>query len=127
MRTTIFPGVAISLFNHKFTIPSSALNLKQFAMKNILLPALLLLVSFFSHAQVGSPDPSFGKNGIQTAQIKTNFSKERPKKVISLPDGRFLVVMQLDLFSFSGSVVVRYHADGSVDTSFGKNGYSDVL
>ena len=65
-------------------------------MKNIFLPALLALACFYAHAQVGSPDPSFGKNGRQLAGSNTNTLAESAIKILPLQGGGFYIVINGD-------------------------------
>lgn len=67
----------------------------------------------------GTPDPSFGVSGL----VQTTFGANTFAGVLALaalPDGRLLAVGHAD---GQDVAIVRYQADGSVDTSFGANGF----
>ncbi len=90
--------------------------------KVILLSTVLLCFLQFNYAQhAGDFDPSFGTNGIVTADLGPK--AENPSaitKVLMEPDGTtyFLLIK-------SGQYVISKRlADGSADMSYGDNGYS---
>ena len=96
-------------------------------MKTSLLYALLILLCFNAPAQVGSPDPSFGKNGIQLTGSNKNSLAESAIKVLPLPGGGFFLVINGDATPFtnaSNAFLVRYKAQGITDAAFGMDGFS---
>ncbi len=72
----------------------------------------------------GSLDPTFGTGGIVTTDIGTS-TTDSGRAVAIQPDGKIVVAGYADDY-FSASrydfAVVRYNADGSLDTSFGVGG-----
>ncbi|GAB3021526.1 T9SS type A sorting domain-containing protein [Spirosoma pulveris] len=88
-------------------------------MKKIYL--LFLLGSLIGNVkgQSGAPDPSFGKNGIQTTAVPINSLQEQAVKVLPLSTGMYVVTR-----IGSAVVVAKYQANGAIDTSYGINGYS---
>ncbi|MCX6218531.1 T9SS type A sorting domain-containing protein [Spirosoma sp.] len=71
------------------------------------------------NGQSGSPDPAFGKNGLQTTAVPINVLQEEARKVLPLSSGMY-VVTQIN----STAVVAKYLNNGAIDTSYGRNGYS---
>jgi uncharacterized delta-60 repeat protein len=75
----------------------------------------------------GSPDTSFGTNGIITTSFQTPSLEAGASSVIQQPDGKIIAV-GTNLFgesfksAISGFAIARYNLDGSLDTSFGTNG-----
>jgi len=65
----------------------------------------------------GSPDVSYGKNGIVYGDVTANpsFWKLELQKNMKL--------VALGYFGDDGDILVRYNQDGSVDSSFGGNGF----
>src|SRR5262245_35053484 len=59
----------------------------------------------------GDLDPTFGAGGV----VMTTFNRtnDRAETVLAQPDGKIVAV---------GANLVRYNANGSLDTSFGKGG-----
>jgi hypothetical protein len=70
----------------------------------------------------GDPDLAFGVDGV-TASIE-DLPSASAVAVAVLPDDKIIAVGMLDTgsFSMSGFVVVRYHANGSLDEEFGEGG-----
>jgi uncharacterized delta-60 repeat protein len=72
----------------------------------------------------GDLDPTFGTGGIVTTDIGTS-TTDSGRAVAIQPDGKIVVAGYADDY-FSASrydfAVVRYNADGSLDTSFGAGG-----
>ncbi len=81
----------------------------------------------FRYNADGSPDTSFGDNGMVMNKIPSPNNEGRVYTGIYyiklLADGKFLTYGFRGLNSQIGIVLLcRYHADGSVDSSFGNNG-----
>ena len=81
----------------------------------------------------GLPVPTFGNVGLL---VSTLDSSTTPAAVAVTPDGKFVVVGEVDhvyVSSASGSswqthgYVARYDADGSLDASFGTGGWTTVV
>jgi len=92
--------------------------------KFISLSTLVLICCMSALSQPGSLDLSFGKEG----KLLFNFSNENSnvesgKKVFALPDGKIIVAFTARL----AIMTKRLLADGSIDTTYGNHGYSDVL
>jgi uncharacterized delta-60 repeat protein len=68
----------------------------------------------------GAVDPSFGTSGVTITSF-TNGTYPIAHKVLVQPDGKILVGGGFGGGS-GGSLLVRYNANGTVDTSFGSNG-----
>lgn len=68
----------------------------------------------------GSLDPSFGSGG----KVVTNVRPNSVAAVAVQPDGKIVVAATLDDFNIATQVfgIVRYQANGSLDTSFGTAG-----
>src|SRR4051812_232699 len=86
---------------------------------------IALSVSFFcslsfGYSQQGLLDPSFGNNGIVQTDfgsfIKTGSSAQQ---VLTQPDGTIYVVIVA-----GGAKITRLLANGTIDKSYGINGYS---
>ncbi len=92
-------------------------------MKRILAQCLLLsLIHTGILAQAGEPDTDFGVNGIAF----TNVSQESFFYTTALqPDGKILAAGEIYINDYPfriKSLLTRFNADGSIDSSFGKNG-----
>ena len=90
--------------------------------------ALLLLVAArcavaLPPSSPGSVDPTFGANGVQALSIRSGY--ESANAIVATPEGKWLV---------SGSALskgqedgvrflMRLHADGRIDSSFGAQGF----
>lgn len=71
----------------------------------------------------GSPDRSFGTDGKVTTDIAGGFAQERARAVAIQPDGRIVVAGESSTPSGDLAVaLVRYNADGALDTRFGSGG-----
>lgn len=72
----------------------------------------------------GTLDPSFGTDGVVTIDVNTG-SEDRPTDAYVQADGKIVVVGSTD----GAILVMRLNADGSLDTSFGTDGWSvfDVI
>jgi uncharacterized delta-60 repeat protein len=73
----------------------------------------------------GSLDASFGSNGVVTGPVLDGSS---PGSVAVQPDGKIVVSGSVVTKTYKNGVVgvVRYHANGSVDSSFGTAGVTAV-
>ena len=74
------------------------------------------------HLPDGSLDNSFGTSGLVVTDADPDSFWDEPKAITLLPDGRFLVAGSVARAGFGAPVVIRYRADGSVDTTFGVDG-----
>jgi len=86
--------------------------------------AMMLLVALGpAHADPGSVDPSFGDQGVVTTPIGL---ASHARDVVRQADGKLVVVGltgdDAGDFTTRDFALVRYHADGSLDTSFGTGG-----
>ncbi len=94
-------------------------------MKKHLLFATLLFCFYAGHSQSGFPDPSFGKNGIVTTDMGTNFKYvHSARQVLIHPDGSIYVNLN---GSFGGTSISKRLTNGAIDSSFGINGYSKAI
>ena len=66
----------------------------------------------------GSLDASFGDAGVVTIDVNAG-SNDRPGEAVLLPDGKILIGGKSD----GGILLLRVEQDGSVDTSFGTDGW----
>ena len=79
----------------------------------------------------GKLDPSFGTNGMIAHELPKGIafstSTRVPTKVISLPNGKILAIMNGN--ATNGSVVglMRADANGALDTAFGNGGFSFAM
>ena len=86
-------------------------------MKKLLLLTTLFVYCFkIGYSQPGSPDPSFGKNGIVRTDIGSGVGySSMTRQVLLLSDGSMYVIFEL-----SGQVLItKKHSDGSSDSSYG--------
>lgn len=85
------------------------------------LPVILVL-SGWAYAGEGALDLSFGTAG----KVTTDFlgsADDNGNAIVVRPDGKILVAGSTDNAVSSDFVLVRYNANGSIDTSFGINGF----
>ncbi|MBP6391772.1 MAG: T9SS type A sorting domain-containing protein [Flavobacteriales bacterium] len=68
----------------------------------------------------GSLDANFGIGGMVTTAIGNN--RDNVRSVVIQPDGKILVGGHRPHAPYEDGFIIRYHADGTVDTSFGANG-----
>jgi len=68
----------------------------------------------------GRLDTSFGTDGI--ARLDTGLPLYGDRHVVELPNGQFLVASAQGEGSFSHYSLVKYNADGTLDTRFGEQG-----
>ncbi len=69
----------------------------------------------------GSPDASFGGDGIVTTDFGVN-RDDRAAAVIVQPDGKLVVAGHSQLEESNVFALARYNTDGSLDTAFGADG-----
>ncbi len=91
-------------------------------MKKITLLTLIFFICLtIIRAQPGRLDSSFGNNGI----VKTEFGKTDKDNITLV--GQVLVQPDKSIYvTFNGNQVTKKHANGSADSSFGRNGFSSV-
>lgn len=71
----------------------------------------------------GTPDPSFGQNGIIDHDLSAGELEEYITNGLALPDGKFMGVgYTVNQNDIARSVVLRLNANGSLDNTFGNNG-----
>lgn len=87
-------------------------------MKKLLLFFSLLTCLLQAHSQPGSLDPSFAGKGWTLSTIA-----ERSTDVLTLKEGSIIVVLEINR---SSTVLARYLPNGTLDNSFGTNGYSEA-
>ena len=88
--------------------------------KILLLAATVFCLINLINAQAGQLDPSFGNNGIVTANIGTDYKYEtNPASDILLQSDGGIYVIQKEQ-----SYISKRRSDGSRDISYGLNGYS---
>src|ERR1051325_589532 len=75
------------------------------------------LLKPYDNPAPGDLDPTFGNGG----KVATEFHFAHPTDVVVQADGK-IVVCGTDESNTAEFVLVRYHADGSLDTSFGNGG-----
>ena len=85
----------------------------------------------YRYNEDGSPDASFGTNGLVINKIPNSSNETRLYSGVYfikvLEDGGFLTYGFRGVSSFAGNVLLcRYLANGSIDNSFGINGYVDL-
>ena len=83
---------------------------------------ILLLISINLCAQDGVLDQTFGNNGIASTDIDNLYDVCSDMKI--QPDGKIIVVGHTSSGSTANkeSIIIRYNADGSLDTTFGTDG-----
>lgn len=92
-------------------------------MKNLIARSLICLLIFLSVQTIarasGATDPDFGTNGTVTTAVGANL---QATKVKIQQDGKILVLGGVGNGGAQETVLVRYNADGSLDSGFGSNG-----
>lgn len=88
-------------------------------MKQKLFILIVLLLPFIGFTQDGSPDLSFGNNGIVITDINDN--DDNAYLVDQAPSGRIIVAGQTSGAEYQ-DFIIAYLEDGTIDTSFGDNG-----
>jgi uncharacterized delta-60 repeat protein len=81
--------------------------------------AAAVFVSVTASAAPGDLDLSFGSGGVATTDFGWN---ERGVGAVLQPDGKLVVAGSAFLTDVDGFMLVRYNADGTLDTSFGSGG-----
>src|SRR3954462_6893162 len=90
-------------------------------MKQVTLLTLLAFLCLqFIYAQPGRLDPSFGHGGIVTSDLGKPYGYSNTGKQVLAKDGSIFLVVQTG----NESVLTKRHANGSIDTGFGFNGFS---
>jgi len=92
-------------------------------LNSVILVAALALAA---HAQPGSLDPIFGSNGVNTTFVSTTQNNLSPEQAIAIQsDGKILTMADAHLNTGNSftNVVIRYNADGSLDSTFGSGGF----
>jgi uncharacterized delta-60 repeat protein len=69
----------------------------------------------------GSPDSTFGIDGVRTTDVINN-SADFLTRMIIQPDGKILICGSSAYLTGKDIVIMRFNTDGSYDTSFGING-----
>jgi len=72
----------------------------------------------------GTPDATFGINGLFTSSYTT--SEEVCETMTLQPDGKIVLAGRTYSGAFSQLLFMRVNADGTLDTSFGTNGYTEI-
>ena len=74
----------------------------------------------------GSLDPSFGNNGIVISDFGSvpNYFADDATAVLLQPDGKIIVAGDSDGGGYYDFLIARYHANGTLDTTFGNNGFT---
>jgi uncharacterized delta-60 repeat protein len=85
-------------------------------MNKLLLIFFLSLSFLFSFSQAGSPDPTFGTNGI----VRTGLASDARAMAIQA-DGK-IVVAGYTAGTKYNFALVRYNTDGTLDNTFGTGG-----
>ncbi len=70
----------------------------------------------------GSPDSSFGINGIVLTPVVSGFSAEWVEDLALQSDGKIIAAGSTSEMNMSRMAVVRYNSDGTLDNSFGTSG-----
>jgi uncharacterized delta-60 repeat protein/uncharacterized repeat protein (TIGR01451 family) len=81
---------------------------------------LALIVPLLAYSKAGDLDPTFGEEGIAAVNFLGN---ESGRSVAVQPDGKILVAGEYLNGPLPDFAVARYNADGSVDRSFGNDGF----
>ena len=85
------------------------------------LALVMLVVSSCTPSAVGALDPTFGTNGIVTVDLGSDL--DSGKAVLVQPDGRIVMLASAQAQT---PVLMRFNANGSVDSSFGVAGKLSV-
>ncbi|HEY2725969.1 MAG TPA: hypothetical protein VGI61_02270 [Parafilimonas sp.] len=85
-------------------------------MKTIFTTLLFCFLFFSLNAQPGSIDSTFGNNG---KVISTFQNYNTAESVLIEQDQKIIIAGE----SSSGGIAVRYNTDGTIDSSFGMNGF----
>lgn len=71
------------------------------------------------------PDGRLDKNFGNKGKVRTDFTSTSDKinDMVLQPDGKIIVAGKTDKFYIDSLLIARYSSDGSLDNSFGKNGF----
>jgi uncharacterized delta-60 repeat protein len=94
-------------------------------MKYFLAALLLCIAGLCAHAQDIILDHAFGNNGIvsKSPEKRSNVFWEQARSGIELPDGKLLIAVEVN----TTARLSRYLPDGTLDKSYGTDGYSDPV
>lgn len=93
-------------------------------MKKIFLLSLSVFYLIIVQAQPGKLDPSFaGKGWTFVDMPKGNYYTEIGHEVLQAKNNKYIIVFEINGFT----VLVRHLANGSLDSSFGIDGYSEPV
>lgn len=81
-------------------------------------------LALFRFTANGGPDNTFGTNGLVTTVLSTNSAYEQGNALTVQPDGKIVVAGRIANAGPTIFAIVRYNANGSLDTSFGTNGFT---
>jgi uncharacterized delta-60 repeat protein len=88
--------------------------------------SLILIFHAPAFARAGDLDPTFDGDGIVTRSFSPNFLLNPPTDIVVQPDGKIIFAstsfMTINGISDDYYTIIRYNADGSLDTSFGNAG-----
>lgn len=96
-------------------------------MKKILLLAatIFCFLNFINAQQPGQLDPSFGTNGIVKTDLGKNYGYAvLGKHVLVQSDGSLYLILQTGQYGNAQALITKRHADGSIDSGYGHNGFS---
>lgn len=92
-------------------------------MKKLLLLCLYLLGGLLAYSQPGTLDSTFaGRGWTYTDFAKSNNLSESGLQVLRQTDGSYILLLN----AASGTVLTRYLSDGTLDKSYGMEGFSQV-
>lgn len=86
-------------------------------------------VMIYRYTKEGLPDASFGTGGTSSATVGGNSA---PRSILIQQDGKILVAAESRFVNTSGDVVtavisiVRLHANGAIDETFGEHGFAKI-
>lgn len=83
---------------------------------------LALLAGKSLHAQPGTPDLSFGNNGMVVTDFGTQNEFNEGYTVLVQPDGKIIVGGYVNANGSDNIAAIRYNANGTLDTAFGTGG-----
>jgi uncharacterized delta-60 repeat protein len=94
-------------------------------MKKYLLLSLSIGINILCFSQAGQLDPAYDRDGMQTTTfLKGNVLSESGKKLLQQADGKILAITSL---AFSQGVVARYLPNGTLDASYGRGGFTQII
>src|SRR4051794_34001955 len=91
----------------------------------ILLFSIVIICLQLGYSQPGSLDPTFGDKGIVRTDFgaSTNVNSTEGGPVVTAPDGTIYLVFRVN----SVNLITHLYSNGSIDTSYGINGYSQPV